>query len=150
VQALNFLRNEVSSVVNHNDMEESLEFRALVEHLLPSGSISLPSVPVVHQTDVTMEDLPNWTDKLDEEGDELVAGSSPEPSTPLSDILCAIEDPEEWDDATPSSRSVSGALYAQRMEVFESLLDFIGDKYRQPRKGLMELIDGAYWRNAAK
>ena len=72
------------------------------------------------------------------------------PWSKLRWYVCAAEDPEEWDDtAMPKSQSVTGPLYTQRMDVFESLLDFVGDKYRQPRKGLMELIDGAYWRNTA-
>ena len=82
---------------------------------------------------------------LDE--DELMAEPSAE--SPLSALLphtlCAIEDPAEKELGSSRTLPLSGELYIQRTEVFESLLEFIGSDDKQPPGDLVQLVEGAEW-----
>jgi hypothetical protein len=56
-------------------------------------------------------------------------------------VLRAEEDVEELKTRDDVALPVSGARYAQRMEVFESLLKFISDENKQPSGRLVDMVD---------
>jgi muskelin len=133
VKALNFLQTEVSSVVDHEDPEETAAFRALLAHLLTPSS-STPVTELKQRKRRT--ESPGWTNRLDE--DEPMADIFPERPHVVPGLLEA-EDREV----------LSDELYRRRTEVFESLLEFVGERAKQPRGELVQLIERADWSSEA-
>jgi hypothetical protein len=143
VEALNYLQTDVSSVVDHDDENESAVFRGLLEHLLTPASLAEDTQPQANGADEPGED--------ESAGDDASAGSetpksSSSPPSHLRQTLCAAEDPVERQTGVESeSRKtpVLGARYTQRTEVFESLLEFVGNEDKQPQGDLVELVECA-------
>lgn len=121
VEALTFLQNQVASVVDHDDTDESAVFRSLLLHLLA------PAAPEESGTDQSSKGDPANT-------------SSVTSNLPLS--LCAVQDPVEQE-LDPKRSPPSGLHYTQRMEVFDALLEFAAKKDKQPCQDLVELVECA-------
>ena len=167
VKALSFLQNEVSSTVDHNNAEESAVFRSLLSHLL-MPSMTPASVPSRHPStnsasggresgpqncdtrpkkrsrQSTPEEA--WTSKLDE--DEVAAeGASSSDSETSSlfashSLLTFEEDPEERGIRGSGTASLSAERFQQRSEVFESLLEFVGQDAKQPSGSMLDMMNG--------
>ena len=167
VKALSFLQNEVSSTVDHSNAEESTVFRSLLSHLLmpsitpTSASSHHPSTnsasgrwesgpqdcdarPKKRSRQSTPEEA--WTSKLDE--DEVVTeGASSSDSETFSllashSLMTFEEDPEEREMRDSGSTSLSAERFQQRTEVFESLLEFVGQDAKQPSGSLLDMMNG--------
>jgi hypothetical protein len=114
--ALQFLQQDVSTVVNHNDEEESAAFQRLLSFLLsrPMSPIS-PSVPQLP--------LPHPTDARQEIGN----------GTRNSDI-------EMTDVTITHTFAQTSELHKQRLAAFDHLLGFIDPRAKQPKADIMDLI----------
>lgn len=127
--ALQYLQQEVSAVVNHNDDEESAAFQRLLSVLLsrPMSPISptAPQLPLPHPTDNTHLRQLNGTsyDADVEMQDEAFVSA---PST-------AITSPVTFMYTSPQ-------LHAQRLAAFDQLLEFIDPRAKQPKTDIMDLV----------
>lgn len=160
VKALNFLQAEVSSVVDHNDPEETEVFRSLLTHLLaPAPTTFTPTSPIPSLDADTVDSSPprkrsrpntpeeKWTDHLDD--DDITPGT-PKQAAMNADraaqsvsahALRAVEDPLERRVDSSSAESLSAARFTQRNEVFENLLEFISENDKQASGSLLDLVD---------
>jgi muskelin len=163
VKVLNFLQTEVSSVVNHADPEESLIFRNLLGHLLaPPASLSSVTPAIRNPDERKSSDLETrshasddvWTNTLDE--DQLMAATASAPTSPptetppiepppqkhilSADALRSIPDPLEIS-SDAGGENLSGERYQQRMDIFDSLLLFVGDQWKAPNGNLVDMVD---------
>lgn len=167
VKALSFLQNEVSSTVDHNDAEESAVFRSLLSHLLMPSITPTPAPsrhpstngasggresdsedrdtrPKKRSRQSTPEEA--WTSKLDE-GEVVTEGASSSESESSSllassSLLTFEEDPEEREMRASGAASLSAERFQQRSEVFESLLEFVGQDAKQPSGSLLDMMNG--------
>lgn len=171
IKALTFLQNEVSSVVDHHNPEESTVFRSLLSHLLipipkpmPPVTSRKPSDPHENNADSDSEDSEAppkkrsrqsspgeiWTNRLDDDKTTDEPPFSLDPSLPSSDgsshrsraVLDFKEDPDEKG-IRDSSISLSPERFQQRTEIFESLLEFVGTDAKQPSGSLLDMVNGA-------
>lgn len=155
VKALHFLQTQVSEVVDHKDPKEGETFRSLLMHLLalPPGAVPASTKPDEEEPSPRKRSRPNtpedsWTNKLDDidEMSESEAVSQPSSRTTLSvraEILRSMEDPEERklkEGDTPNE--LSGERFEQRTAVFEALLDFVADEFKEPSGNLVDMVDG--------
>jgi muskelin len=168
VKALNFLQTEVSSVVDHGNPEETSIFRNLLSHLLtpPLSSSSVALFPTVerrlHKRKSSESQTPSstsdddWTNVLNE-GEivddpaaltvpaftEPYSAVVPTPKNILSaDALRSASDPlESSGDADGVEEILSGERYQQRMEIFDSLLLFVGEQWKAPNGDLVDMVD---------
>lgn len=118
VTALNFLQTEVSSCVDHQDQQETENFRLLLTDLLgvDTSRIGRPATP---------EEV--WTNEIRE---QAVTG----------DKLREVADPSEMEDSPSTGKPLSGARFKQRMVLFESLMEFVSEEGKQPEKNLVDLF----------
>jgi hypothetical protein len=159
VKALNFLQNDVSTTVDHNSLEETSTFRSLLSHLLIPSKPPTPAVsrrasdPGITGADSESEESDEppkkrsrqstpeeaWTSRLDEE-DIIAACASPSPSVQSSHAIVSMkEDPEEKS-VRDSASPLSAEHFQQRTEVFESLLQFVGEDAKQPSGNLLDMV----------
>jgi hypothetical protein len=158
VKALNFLQTEVSSVVDHSNLEEAESFRMLLSHLLsrppaitpppsrPQSSLSKKTTPgssPSRKRSRTGSPAGSWTSKIDEDeimAELIVAPVGPKPS--VSSISARLLTAEE-DEMEPGEgrTAVSAAMFEQRTEMFETLLGFIAEDEKQPSKDLLDILD---------
>ena len=161
-QAVMYLRTQVSSVVNHDDQKETEDYRSLMAFLLAPKSLVTTVLPSLFQTSSTSGNLSSssiesigdtWTrmksragtqdkneyaEPLDEEVDYFGRISVPKLSP---ELLISSEDPlEKYQRGTEKSNAVSADRYAQRMEVFESLLEYVNDWDKEPPGSLLDLV----------
>lgn len=114
--ALQYLQQDVSTVVNHNDEEESAAFQRLLSFLLsrPISPTSpcVPQLPLPHPTDARQEIIND---------------------TRNSDV--------EMTDAAATYVVVgTSELHKQRIAAFDYLLGFIDPRAKQPKADIMDLI----------
>ncbi|KAL5523551.1 hypothetical protein ACEPAG_7724 [Sanghuangporus baumii] len=165
VGALAFLQNEVSAVVNHEDNEESAIFRSLLTHLLarPPVPLSSTSSGPSASSAVLRDRLDSpassnsgsgeWTSELPGRRDEDVVmtdgsrtsvtpqqRSSASAHSHTGETLAGEDDPYEL--SLRGGKPLNGARFAQRTEVFESLLRFIGraGRAKQPEGSLLDML----------
>lgn len=162
VKALMFLQNEVSSTVDHKNPTEANDFRSLLSHLLQPSKPSTPSrrpsdgeaesePPKKRSRPTTPEDT--WTSNIDidmdggSSDDDQVMECATHPTSPYTSsppphraALRMDEDPEERG-VRPDGTRLSGERFRQRTEVFEGLLEFVGEDQKQPRGNLLDLMD---------
>ena len=173
VKALQFLQTEVSSVVDHKNPKETELFRSLLTHLLslpppPSptttteatGPLKMVRTPSDSSESTGSESTTTspstrprkrsrgsgnwgWTNELGLEEEHGDAGS-PEVVSPSSDrvsvqALRGVPDPIEG----PAGEELSAERYAQRTEVFEGLLEFVGEGEgeKQPLESLLDFVE---------
>lgn len=144
VKALDYLKTDVSAVVNHSDREETILFRSLLAHLLtPPSTASSSSLSIGKK-----RSRPHSPTRMEDEEDMVVV--EPESSgqdthdqshvATTSGLRLYEEDNSEvnirGDAAVPS-----GARYKQRMHVFEELLKLMNEDARQPENDLLDLIN---------
>jgi len=136
VKALNFLQNDVSKTVDHDNPEETSIFRSLLSHLL------IPSKPPTPPKKRSRQNTPEeaWTNKLD--GDEAVTERFSFDRSLHSNrrIVNMEEDPEER--GFREGSSLSAERFQQRTELFESLMKFVGEDAKQPSANLLDMING--------
>jgi len=177
LKALQFLQTEVSSVVDHKNAKETEVFRSLLMHLLslpppPSPTTTTeatePPPEMVRTPSDSSESTGSestatslregstrprkrsrgsgnwgWTNELGLE-DEGEAGSPDVGVRSSVQALRGVPDPIEG----PAGEELSAERYAQRMEVFEGLLEFVGDGEgeKQPSESLLDLVErGWVW-----
>jgi hypothetical protein len=162
IKALNFLQNDVSSTVDHNSPEETSTFRSLLSHLLVPSKPTTPAAsrrssdPDTAGADTESEDNDDeppkkrsrqstpeetWTSMLNEE-EIIAARASPSPLTHSNRAIVSMkEDPEEKG-MRDSTGSLSAERFQQRTEVFESLLQFVGEDAKQPSGNLLDVMHG--------
>lgn len=113
--ALQYLQQDVSTVVNHNDEEESAAFQRLLSFLLsrPMSPVSpsVPQLPLPHPTDARQE-IGNGPRNLDVDMTDVAAH-------PFGGI---------------------NELHKQRLAAFDHLLGFIDPRAKQPKADIMDLI----------
>ena len=156
-QAVMYLRTQVLSVVNHDDQKETEDYRSLMTFLLAPKSLVTTVFPSLSQTSSTSGNLSSlsiesigdaWTrmksrtgtqdkneyaEPLDEEVNSFSRISVPK--------LRSSEDPlEKHQGDTEKSNAMSADRYAQRMEVFESLLEYVNDWDKEPPGSLLDLV----------
>ncbi|THH00239.1 hypothetical protein EW145_g7119 [Phellinidium pouzarii] len=141
VTALAFLQNKVSAVVNHENPEEATVFRSLLSHLFekpPTDSeSSAPPLPFVTPTP-RMSRSPSssksgsgeWTNSLKTDEDTVMsdAGAAINSRFSRSNTSHSLLEPvndDPYELELRKGKSLSGARFAQRTEVFESLLKFV-------------------------
>jgi muskelin len=166
VEALSFLQNQVSSVVDHSNPKEAEVFRSLLTHLVMASP--LDSLPTPDPEEDEREDEGEGKGappRKKSRGDSHSAGSpstngtrngfhvngmtnglptlrtatSLKPGVNLGvdrERLQASADPVE-----ESSSPLSQIRFQQRNEVFESLLEFIGEDAKQPEGSLLDYMD---------
>lgn len=143
-KALTFLQTEVHNVVDHDDLEESTTFRALMTYLVVPHSSKSPSVD-------EDDSRPRKRTKSDSSDTEMIQD---ETTTTLAmpcvgaHLLRSVEDPVEKEYrqhgvAEGGYEPVSGTVYAQRNEVFEKVLVYISsDGSRQPQVDMVDFKFG--------
>ncbi|KAG2135782.1 Muskelin N-terminus-domain-containing protein [Suillus clintonianus] len=160
VKALRFLQTEVSAVVDHKSPEETSVFRALLGHLFSTPITTDDSSTESTGTpkDDTLEEPPKkrsrpntpdeaWTSRLDDEDDDEMPGASTSATVASSGqkrryaLLSMEEDPEETALRDASTKPLSPERFRQRTEVFESLLQFVGEDGKQPMGSLLDMVD---------
>ncbi|KIY47271.1 hypothetical protein FISHEDRAFT_45639 [Fistulina hepatica ATCC 64428] len=144
VQALKYLQNEISSVVDHSDLQEAETFRSLLGFLLsPVVPKSPPAVP---------EPAPRpqkrlWTSMS---ADEDIAGDMPTETaleTPHPQrASITVRDLLEVPDPLETRRSDAGSCmsadrFKQRTALFERLLEFVNEDAKEPLDSLVNIID---------
>jgi len=167
VQALGFLQNEVSSVVNHSNPKEAEIFRSLLTHLVMASPLdSLPTPD--DEAPPRKKSRPNTPEAESASANGVTingANGSMNGSTAIKaflrpginlgvdkEKLQSTVDPMEHDLALGSTSGLSDHLsgyhkplsqkrFEQRNEVFESLLEFIAEEAKQPDEGLVDLMD---------
>lgn len=158
VKALRFLQTDVSAVVDHTNPDETSTFRALLAHIFstPMAMNDTASTP----NDITAEpseeppkkrSRPNtpdetWTSRLDDDDDEMPDASASAITTLSGQkrrhaVLSMEEDLMEIALRDPSTKPLSAERFRQRTEVFESLLQFIGEDEKQPMGSLLDMVD---------
>jgi hypothetical protein len=162
VKALRFLQTQVSAVVDHTNPEETSIFRALLGHLFSTpittdGSATCASTPKEIATGLLEEppkkrSRPNtpdeaWTSRLDDEDEDEMLDSSTSAAVTSSGqkrrhaVLLMEEDPVETALRDASMKPLSPERFRQRTEVFESLLQFVGEDGKQPMGSLLDMVD---------
>jgi hypothetical protein len=162
VKALRFLQTQVSAVVDHTNPEETSIFRALLGHLFSTpittdGSAACASTPKEIATGLLEEppkkrSRPNtpdeaWTSRLDDEDEDEMLDSSTSTAVTSSGqkrrhaVLLMEEDPVETALRDASMKPLSPERFRQRTEVFESLLQFVGEDGKQPMGSLLDMVD---------
>ncbi|TFK53543.1 hypothetical protein OE88DRAFT_1655700 [Heliocybe sulcata] len=145
VDALNFLRDEVSSVVDHESLEEEEVFRSLLSHLVAQS----PRVGSVRERMRRLtEEMPSVSLSLGDVDQEMeappletVASVLPAPQAPSGAPLTWEEDPEETRQ-NKDSAELSPERFKQRTEVFQRILTFVNDEAKEPEDDLIHFIDG--------
>ncbi|KAG1767395.1 Muskelin N-terminus-domain-containing protein [Suillus occidentalis] len=163
VKALRFLQTQVSAVVDHTNPEETSVFRALLGHLFSTsiatddGSAESASAPK-ETTTCLLEEPPKkrsrpntpdeaWTSRLDDEDEDEILDASTSAAVTSSGqkrrhaVLLMEEDPEETALRDASTKPLSPERFRQRTEVFESLLQFVGEDGKQPMGSLLDVVD---------
>jgi hypothetical protein len=161
VKALNFLQNDVSMTVDHDNPEETSVFRSLLSHLLMPSKPPTPTISRRSSNHGTAElgdsdsedaDAPPkkrsrqstpeeaWTNKLDEDELTIQSVSSDQSVQSNRRIVSIKEDPEERSVRGEES-SLSAERFQQRTEVFESLMEFIGEDAKQPPGNLLDMVN---------
>jgi muskelin len=162
VKALNFLQNDVSMTVDHNDPEETSVFRSLLSHLLVPSKPPTPAIsrrpsdlgtaeaesesddsdapPKKRSRQSTPEEA--WTSKLGE--DDVTAESTSSGHSLHSDraIVSTKEKNPEDGEVGDEASSLSAERFQQRTEVFESLVVFVGENAKQPSGNLLDMMHG--------
>jgi muskelin len=126
VKALNFLQTEVSSVVDHSDPQETEIFRSLLANLIgidPSRAGRPASPDEVWTNEIREQTI--TAEKLRESVDPLELASNSE----------------------NSGTKLSGARFKQRMDLFESLMEYISEEAKQPSGNLVDLFNGDLMQN---
>lgn len=142
IKALNFLQTDVSAVVNHSDPVEANSFRSLLTHLLfPTNQTVPPSLPS-NQPSVDVDSAPQRTHSSTDEY-KSGEGISSRAMTVDVNTLRGAEDPLEREarDTSNGEGQLTAARFAQRNEVFESLLEFVSESEKQPVGSLLDVVD---------
>ncbi|EPQ57092.1 galactose oxidase [Gloeophyllum trabeum ATCC 11539] len=146
IEALNFLRDEVSSVVDHTCPEEEDVFQSLLSHLV-AQSPRVTSIRDSSSARQLTDDIPSMSFPL---GDADVEMSPPPDATdsPESSSGPTRQPPLTWEE-DPKEKAergdgpvLSAERFKQRTEVFERILTFINEGAKQPDDDLIHLIDG--------
>ncbi|EKM48670.1 uncharacterized protein PHACADRAFT_108484, partial [Phanerochaete carnosa HHB-10118-sp] len=134
IKALSYLQTEVSAVVDHNDAEETKEFRALLAHLLSPAGTETP----LTKKRLREEDSPTAPPKSFDDDEPMTDAHAISPPEPRS-VVSMQEDPAEQklDRACPASPE----RFRQRTGVFEQLMAFVNSDAKQPDKDLIRLIN---------
>lgn len=154
IRALNFLQNEVSSVVDHRSSDETEMFRSLLTHLLAPPVPVLTHIALEHEDSRESSSRPKKRSRSDpDEGSEVEVWTSEiadySEGSSSSQRLRDVVDPQEAtirgeDDRgggdAPGVPRLTGPRYSQRTEVFEYLLKFIADSEKQPSDSLLDLV----------
>lgn len=122
VKTLEFLQTNVSTVVNHEDPAEEKLFRSLLMHLLDISD-GQEEAPAANDT-VKPASPERWTSSLD----DVIARHHQDPR-------------ETADPLEPAGQATSAHLFAQRNQLFESLLKFLDETVQQPGGSLLDLVD---------
>ena len=162
-KALMYLQTQVSSVVNHNDQKETKDYRSLMTFLLapkppvttllpslfqtsstsgnPSPSSDMGSTESIREIWKSRTGTPDgneYADPLDEEIDNINRISTSKLSP---ELLRSTEDPlEKQQRGSEQNNAMSADRYAQRMEVFESLLEYVNDWDKEPPGSLLDFV----------
>jgi len=154
VKALNFLQNDVSMTVDHNDPEEANVFRSLLSYLLD------PSKPSTRATSRRPSDLDTADVDSDSEDNDAPPKKKSRQSTPeeawtstLDEdaasaenvalhrrVVSMNEDPEEHC-VRDEANSLSAERFQQRTDVFESLMEFVKEGAKQPPGNLLDMMN---------
>ncbi|KZT29147.1 hypothetical protein NEOLEDRAFT_1128727 [Neolentinus lepideus HHB14362 ss-1] len=146
VDALNFLRNEVSSVVDHSCPEEEDVFRSLLSHLVAQS----PRVESVRdRTRQLAEEVPSVSLSLADIDDDMSATSpmdttpsaTPSLDPPSGAPLSWEQDPEEKC-LKGDSVELPAERFKQRTEVLQRILTFINEEAKEPEDDLIHFMDG--------
>ncbi|KAF9010759.1 Muskelin N-terminus-domain-containing protein [Cyathus striatus] len=133
VKTLKFLQTDVAQVVDHMNASEEETFRSLLTHLLSRPPP--PESPTTPSADSS--ESGSWTSKISE-------GDLSSPSTPVENVnvnaLWNTMDPLELQ-YTDGRSPPSATHYAQRMEVFEDLLEYISESDKEPSGSLLDIVE---------
>lgn len=176
-KSLKFLQTKVSPVVNHDDQKETEDYRSLMTFLL-APKASIPSlVPPLLSTSTSISTTPSplsdsgstesvtdgwtrmksrestpddsgWSNVGDDDDNESFGrGSYPRLS---AEMLRSVEDPlEKKQGGARKGMAMSTDRYAQRTEVFESLLEFVNEGDKEPSGSLLDFVTRNDWRDDA-
>lgn len=149
ITALAFLQNDVSAVVNHEDNEEAANFRSLLSHLFAQPPVPLSPVSPSPYDPTRGSPSPSssnsgsgeWTSELRRRvDDDSMMVDSHSDAANVEATEPGDDDPYELE--LRGGKPLSSTRFAQRTEVFESLLRFVGRKGRtkQPEGSLLDLV----------
>ena len=139
VKALGYLKSEVSAVVDHANGEEATRFRSLLSHLIVPPTLTASSTSSVG-VQRSRYDTPS---PMDDEDMVVVESDSPEQgigSSSRPKLRLHEEDASEAGIRGETS-SPSNLRYRQRTLVFEELLKFVNEEWKQPESSLLDLIN---------
>ncbi|KXN90804.1 Muskelin [Leucoagaricus sp. SymC.cos] len=167
-KALMFLQTQVSPVVNHDNQRETEDYRSLMTFLLAPRPTAPSLVSSFFPVSVAASDNPSplsdagstesiadgWTkmksragtpddggwsqENSDEDTDSFSRISFPKLS---AELLRSIEDPmEKQQRRSTKDAAMSADRYAQRTEVFESLLEFVSEWDKEPSGSLLDFV----------
>ncbi|OBZ70545.1 Muskelin [Grifola frondosa] len=146
IQALTFLQTQVSSVVDHSDVEETKTFRSLLSYLLaapPQPTPTRSGTPAASGSGSGMDgedSSPSWirssSDSLVDVHTSSSKRSRPEAASPS--VVRMEEDPVE---TTAGHTAPSPARFHQRTQLFERLLAFVNEDAKQPDENLLDLVN---------
>jgi len=164
VKALNFLRKEIHSAVDHTDPIEAADYRALLTYLLmptpftptrrPSDGEEGTEPPRKRSRPSSPEET--WTSDLetsmevpavDEDRALTPAPSISPPSPPRRWALLKMDEDAEERCLRKEGSAVSADTFRQRTKVFESLMAFVSEEDKQPEGSLVDFMNniGESW-----
>ncbi|KIY73013.1 hypothetical protein CYLTODRAFT_342854 [Cylindrobasidium torrendii FP15055 ss-10] len=139
IQALGYLQNDVSNVVDHADSEETDVFRSLLTHLMtPSLPISEPETPPSDR-DLSPRKKSRPNTPEDAWTSEIECALTPRLTTNKLDMLDALPDPLERRENADAE--MDAERFRQRTQLFEAILEYVDADAKQPDKDLVDLVD---------
>lgn len=149
-KALNFLQTSVFPVVDHDDPEETEEYRGLLSYLFaptppPMSShphLKTPSSSSDHEDSPPRKrSRPNTPEDSEMTTPPAIDIPAPVAKIPPFDVqfVKETEDPVE---TKGGSTAISSARFQQRNALFESLMEFVSQDAKQPSGSLLGALDG--------
>ncbi|KAL1449312.1 hypothetical protein WDU94_000513 [Cyamophila willieti] len=121
LSALEYLQTSLSELIDHDDKEQSLEFRTLAQHLFMGGSNS-PSPPSSPPTSAPTPLPPSSQGQVEDnrerrEGEEEEEGKGPK-----------------------SARFYSREITARRAQLYKDLSEYFPDRMTPPQRNLQDIV----------
>lgn len=148
IKALAFLQEDVSSVVNHNNLTEASDFRSLLSHLLAAPA---PPVATLDRSSAEEESrIPTPSSSGSSIGGRWTNGNTNgDEDTIMNDAIAEdngtdgfISPHDSYEFALRGDKPLSDERFEQRTKVFETLLAFVNSDCKQPEGSLLDILAG--------
>ncbi|KAJ6521911.1 Muskelin N-terminus-domain-containing protein [Mycena vulgaris] len=149
-KALTFLQTAVFSVVDHEDPEETENYRGLLSYLLAPASPVMSSHPHLKTPSSSSdhEDSPprKRSRPNTPEDSEMSTPPAPDVPAPAAKIppfdVQSVKETEDPEETKRGSAAMSAGRFQQRTALFESLMEFVSKDAKEPSGSLLSALDG--------